>query len=195
MLCNSATASILCVAYIAYIGLDQQNIDYVRAPLASFLICAFLGHYACCNGDTWASELGILSKGDPILITTLKRVPKGTNGGISALGTFASISGGFVLGVCYWLGAIPFAVGHNAPPQWPVIVLTTLAGLLGSIIDSLLGATLQSSYKVPKARRVVSHPTDGAHITGINLLSNNMVNYISALLTAVICGYAGSYLF
>ncbi|TBU36320.1 integral membrane protein DUF92-domain-containing protein, partial [Dichomitus squalens] len=51
-------------------------------------------HFACCLGDTLASELGILSRSPPILITTLKRVPPGTNGGLSVLGTLASVGGG-----------------------------------------------------------------------------------------------------
>lgn len=177
-----------------YVGLDQQNLDFQRSKLASFLICAFIGHYACCNGDTWASELGVLSTSEPILITTLKQVPRGTNGGVSAFGTSASVAGGLLIGVCYWLGAFPFAIGHSAPPQWPIILLATTAGLLGSLIDSLLGATLQVSYKVPKARRVVSYK-HGSHISGIDLLSNNMVNYLSSLMTALICGFLGAYLF
>ena len=39
------------------------------------------GALACCNGDTWASELGsVLSRGDPVLVTTLETVPKGELG-------------------------------------------------------------------------------------------------------------------
>ncbi|TBU41905.1 integral membrane protein DUF92-domain-containing protein, partial [Dichomitus squalens] len=48
-------------------------------------------HFACCLGDTLASELGILSRSRPILISTLKPVPPETNGGLSVVGTLASV--------------------------------------------------------------------------------------------------------
>lgn len=59
-------------------------------------------HFACCLGDTLASELGILSKTPPRLITTLKTVPPGTNGAISKVGTAASIGGGVIMGLTMW---------------------------------------------------------------------------------------------
>jgi uncharacterized membrane protein len=59
-------------------------------------------HFACCMGDTLASELGILSSSPPILLTTLKTVPPGTNGALSLLGTAASVGGGMAMGWTMW---------------------------------------------------------------------------------------------
>lgn len=51
------------------------------------LMYAHVGrHFGCCLGDTLASELGILSTHPPILLTTLRPVPPGTNGGLSLAG-------------------------------------------------------------------------------------------------------------
>ena len=58
-------------------------------------------HYACCNGDTWSSELGILSTSQPRLITSCWRrsVAPGTNGAMSLLGTLAAVAGGAIIGL------------------------------------------------------------------------------------------------
>lgn len=176
--------------------MEHWKLDFGTAKFASILHCIILGHYACCNGDTWASELGILSTSNPILITTGRRVPKGTNGGISAYGTFASIIAGFSVGVVYYLGSLPFAVGTASTSQLWVIPLATMAGVLGSVIDSLLGATLQYSAVDARTGLVNSHPTPGdKHITGTYLLNNHVVNYLSSILTAGLTALIGSYIF
>ena len=176
--------------------MDQWKLDFETAKLATILNCLILGHYACCNGDTWASELGILSKSDPILITTGRRVPKGTNGGISSYGTFASLIAGFSVGLVYYLGSLPFSVGSAYSSQLWIIPLATFAGVLGSIVDSLMGATLQYSAIDAKTGLVNSHPTPGdKHITGFHLLNNHMVNYLSSLVTAGLTVLIGMFIF
>jgi len=95
-------------------------------------------HFACCLGDTLASELGILSKSPPILVTTFKPVPPGTNGGLSFLGTVASLAGGFVMGLTL---ATTLAIENAVCRQnWvtelvPLLLWGTTAGGLGSLVE------------------------------------------------------------
>jgi uncharacterized protein (TIGR00297 family) len=75
------------------------EIDFANDPRTSALACSLIAHHATSLADTLASELGILSKGRPILITTLRRVPPGTNGGVTLLGTGCSALGGVIIGL------------------------------------------------------------------------------------------------
>jgi uncharacterized membrane protein len=103
---------------------------------ATFLQCAFMGYYACCAGDTWASELGILDSGACRLVTTCRRVPRGTNGGLSLTGTAASLVGGVFIGAVYVaLNTFDATRYADAPDQWvPMLVLGGIAGLGGSMV-------------------------------------------------------------
>lgn len=150
---------------------------------------AVMAAFACCNGDTWASELGILSKSDPILITTLEKVPRGTNGGVSTWGLFVSFMGGIFIGIFYYLATLVFVDNEsllNSSSQFPVVFLGGFAGLIGSVVDSFLGATFQFSGQT-KEGFIVENPKEAAtKISGkFRILNNHSVNLVSCILTAV----------
>ncbi|KAI6144307.1 integral membrane protein DUF92-domain-containing protein [Pisolithus tinctorius] len=163
--------------------------------LSRALLFIVLGQFACCLGDTLASELGILSSSRPILITTLKPVPPGTNGAISVGGTLASVAGGCVVGLTLFASLV--VENRVCRADWmgilPSLVLWgTAAGVLGSMLDSFLGATIQRTRYSVDSKRVLqdaSVPRDKESIKvigGLNLLTNNQVNLISSVATAVV---------
>ncbi|XP_066965852.1 transmembrane protein 19 [Macrobrachium rosenbergii] len=176
--------------YIMDCGCGENPIDMVYNYRCSWLSIAVLGALACCNGDTWASEFGtVLSTGDPILITSLQPVPRGTNGGVTVIGLLVSFIGGLLIGVGHYLTLLMFVstpVLISAPPQWPIVFVGALGGLLGSLIDSVIGATMQYSG-MDSEGRIVERPGDGIiPICGSYILDNHAVNLISSLITAVI---------
>ncbi|XP_068248511.1 transmembrane protein 19 isoform X3 [Palaemon carinicauda] len=190
VLCNGGVASLMAWFYIMDCGCGENPIDMVYNYRCSWLSIAVLGALACCNGDTWSSEFGtVLSTGDPILITSLQPVPRGTNGGVTAIGLLVSLIGGFVIGLGHYLTLLMFVstpVLISSPPQWPIVFVGALGGLLGSLIDSVIGATMQYSG-MDSEGRIVERPGDGiVPICGSNILDNHAVNLISSLLTAII---------
>lgn len=100
-----------------------------------------------------------------------------------------SFLGGIAIGFTYFL-VVHYVVDRNilagSPSQWPLIVFGGIAGLLGSLIDSLLGATLQYSG-LDANGRIVEYPGPNIkHISGNRVLDNHSVNLISSILTALI---------
>src|ERR1051326_6324107 len=102
---------------------------------------AAIGALAAAGADTWATELGLLAKQPPRLITTLRSVEPGTSGGVTPEGLVASLGGALTVG----LGATLFGVGGRRALQG-----TVLAGVGGALVDSLLGATIQAVYRCPR---------------------------------------------
>lgn len=141
---------------------------------------AFAGAMAAVNADTWATELGVLSRTAPRLITTWAQVERGTSGGVSLAGYLAAAGGAAVVA----LGAVLVLPSETAGL---VFLAALLGGLVGSTVDSLLGATVQAIYYCPAcAKETERHPqhTCGAATTqqrGWNWLNNDAVNLICSL--------------
>lgn len=103
-----------------------------------FLIAAFAA-LATANADTWSTEVGIRFKKKPILITTFKPVEAGTDGAISAPGIIAGLFG------AVFIGSITLLFDKNALIFSGIVI--AIAGFLGSILDSYIGAFFQTGKR------------------------------------------------
>jgi uncharacterized protein (TIGR00297 family) len=100
----------------------------------------FAGALAAANADTWATEIGSHSRTPPRLITSWARVAAGTDGGMTLLGTAGGIAGaGFVAGLS--VGLAPGGSGLG------LAMRVAVAGIIGMLVDSLLGATVQGKIR------------------------------------------------
>jgi uncharacterized protein (TIGR00297 family) len=109
-------------------------VPFVMAAFGNY--AGFIGSIAVATADTLASEVGVVDK-SPRLITNFKKVPPGTDGGISPLGTAAGIIGAGVIGIFAYL------LGISADP-FNALKIAVIAGTFGCFVDSILGAVLES---------------------------------------------------
>lgn len=191
VLCNGGVATELAILYMIDRGCGELPVDFARNYSATWLAMGILGALSCSCGDTLASELGtVVGSSKPRLITNLEVVPKGTNGGVTLPGLFFSALGGLIVGIAYYISMLLFLSDDFLAvsiPQWPVIIVGTISGFLGSLIDSLLGATFQYSGYCHVKRCIVERPGDTVeYISGCSVLDNHSVNLVSSLLMALI---------
>ena len=142
----------------------------------------YLGAISAANADTWGTEIGYQSKSKPKLIFSNQIVSRGTSGSITLLGTIGSILGAILIA---GLGQIIF-------DQKNIFIPIAIAGISGSIFDSILGRFFQAKYY---CKVCGNHTEDTIHCNvptemtkGIKLINNNMVNFLNTLLGGII-GY------
>ncbi|XP_077194939.1 transmembrane protein 19 isoform X1 [Paroedura picta] len=186
--CNGGVPTELALLYMIENGPGEIPVDFSKQYTASWMCLSLLGALASCAGDTWASEIGTVMSHEPRLITTWEKVPVGTNGGVTIVGLISSLLGGTLVGVAYFISQLIFVNDLDiSAPQWPIIVFGGIAGLLGSMIDSYLGATMQYSGLDTRTGLVVNHQTeDTKHISGKPILDNNAVNLFSSVVVALL---------
>lgn len=122
------------VAIVAF-ALGEQN-----STLAAI---AFISSVSVAASDTVASELGVLSS-RTYLITTGRRVPPGTDGGVSLFGTACCVAGAAVASLVGWVIIMPSRILD------PLLLLPVVMGVAGCMIDSVIGATLERRGWVSK---------------------------------------------
>ena len=128
------------------------------------------------NSDTWATEIGRLSKSPPRLLSNWKRVTPGTSGAVTSLG---------LLGAAMGAAAIPL----SALPFWRLdlleFVVVAWAGFLGSLADSLLGASFQEKYYVGVTEEITEERSSGVKqrlASGFPYINNDLVNFFASLI-------------
>jgi uncharacterized protein (TIGR00297 family) len=178
-LANGGPAALLAVFFFLY--RDQI-----------WIFAAFIGAMATSNADTWATELGVLSPHRPRMITSGKVVTPGTSGGITLLGSSAAAMGGLVIGLSVWAfigGRNLLDSSVNWTSYWWVVPAGLLGGLLGTMFDSFLGATVQAMFTNPETgketeKRVARNGVKNEFKRGLNFMDNDAVNFLSACMGA-----------
>ncbi|NUK30932.1 DUF92 domain-containing protein [Parageobacillus sp. VR-IP] len=144
-----------------------------------FWLPLFLISVAAANADTWASEIGILSKQPPRLLTNFKKVEAGTSGAVTLLGTAAAFFGAAFIAAA---GAV----------QWENISVMTIAffGWLGSLFDTWFGAVWQAVYRCPicgmQTERKEHCGQKTVHMKGYRFVNNDVVNVLSIACSTLI---------
>ncbi len=169
-------------------GLGAALAMMAALALGEWTFVAYLGALAAVNADTWATELGVLSRRAPRLITTGRPVLAGTSGGVTALGSVAALAGGLFIGLAAWAWAqAATPAGMSSAPRamwWPL--WAAVGGWIGALFDSLLGATVQAMYWCDHCQKETERTIHGCGIRtrplrGWTWLNNDWVNFLCSL--------------
>lgn len=125
----SQVAANLGVAVLA--GIPEIAARLGGYPFQRIALLAMLAALGEATADTVSSELGQVLGGEPRMITTFRRVPPGTDGAITLIGT---LSGSLAALIVIAVGAFALAV-----PRADAL-LAFAAAVFGLFVDSLLGA-------------------------------------------------------
>lgn len=143
----------------------------------------YLGVLAAVTSDTWSTEIGVLFKAQPRSILTFKKVEAGTSGGITWHGTLGGTLGALTIALSGYLVHKDLFLKSSLEISFFWIIL---AGVVGSLADSLLGATLQSQYVCAQCGKVTEravHCDEATQLVrGWTFFHNDRINLICGLI-------------
>ena len=155
---GSALTGTICVLLILLFTLQNTGLEWIPA-----LQLGFVASFCTKLSDTCGTEIGKAYGQRTFLITTLKPVPRGTEGAVSLEGTLAGIVGSVAIAL------VGYFVGLISPIG---ILICAIAAFIATTIESLIGATIED--KVP----FLTHDV-------VNIL-NTLIGAIAAILFAQI---------
>lgn len=137
-----------------------------------------LGALAAAAADTWSTEIGLLMGGAPRSIVSGRRVEPGLSGGVTLAGSFGGLLGAAAVAI-----AASFVV-----PGLPVLRIA-IAGVIGGIGDSVLGATVQATRRCARCEAYTERATHDCgtatnHARGWRWMTNDTVNLAATLIGA-----------
>jgi len=150
---------------------------------------ACIGAMAAVNADTWATELGVLSERLPRLITTWRPVDVGTSGGVTLLGTLASLGGALFIALVAGLSLL--LSGTRLTSAGSFLLAGTLGGLVGGLADSFMGATVQAIYWCDTCAKETERQIHGCgaetrQVRGWRWLGNDWVNFVASVVGGLV---------
>jgi len=146
----------------------------------------FLTGLCASTADTWATEIGTLFSSRPVSIVTFKPVRPGQSGGVSVIGTLASLLGAVLTMAAAYLTAVIGGLKIGSTAIW---LTCAMVGFGGSLVDSILGATVQAQSRCQICGSVTEKRAhcgrEAEPIKGIKIINNDMVNLLSNLVAMV----------
>ena len=175
-----------------------RTLRQVLANSVPFLACALAytatgepwllllasGALAASTADTWASEVGVYSRRPPVNILTREPMQRGLSGGVSPLGLAATVVGAVTSA---FLAMLLFhAFGYAIPTGPDAFFFNIACGVVGSLVDSVLGVVMQAKYRCPNDAEggLVETPPCGAQaalVSGYAWVTNDAVNLMSGI--------------
>ncbi len=146
-------------------------------PERAELYYLYVAALTAVTADTWGTEIGILSKANPRSIISMKNVERGTSGAISLQG----IIGGMIGACIVILSAIAM---DESLFSGQVILAFLISGFAGTVVDSVLGASLQVQYKTSDGLLTERNLVNGKptlFVSGIKWINNDAINWMCAL--------------
>ena len=127
----------------------------VPQDVISWLLLGYAASFCTKLSDTSASEIGKAYGKRTFLITTLKPVPRGTEGAVSLEGTLAGIAASIAIALLAWAVGLIDLTG---------VAFCVIAAFIATNIESVIGATVQSKFE---------------------WLTNEVVNFVNTLIGAI----------